>query len=72
MAVNSAIATAQSVREAAEALLSEGWALDRISQQALRNRLGGGSMGTIHRHLKQFLDEKRADMVDHGDRRPKA
>ena len=64
MAQNTPIATADSVREAAEGLLAEGTPLDRISQQAVRARLGGGSMGTIHRHLKPFLEEKRSEMAD--------
>lgn len=54
------IATAQRVHEAAEAMLAEGYPVERISQNAIRARLGGGSMATIHRHLKPFLDEKRA------------
>lgn len=56
----SQIATPERVREAVESLLAEGKPLREITLKAVRERVGGGGMGTIHKHLRPVVEEKRA------------
>ena len=58
-------ASQETVEQAVDTLFEAGTPLDRITVQAVRDQVGGGSNTSISRHLRPILDAKRAEMSDH-------
>jgi hypothetical protein len=58
-------ASEDAVQQAVDALLEEGTPLDRITVQAVRERVGGGSNTSVSRHLRPYLEANRAELADH-------
>lgn len=58
-------ASEDAVQQTVDALLEEGTPLDRITVQAVRDRIGGGSNTSVSRHLRPYLEAKRAELAEH-------
>jgi hypothetical protein len=59
MTTPSQIVTPEGVREAEDSLLAERRPSEKVTRCTVRERLGGGSMGTIHKYLRPLIEEER-------------